>query len=625
MDTNMENHRESSQPKRITKSMPSDRRKKAIIRRSIAIGAAAVIIAFAAGVITLMATVPKDVIATGVYADNINLSGMTMEEAEKAIAEHSFFDIDKITVTAEGQSYDIPTKDIQLSVDAAKTAEKAFAIGKSSNKLADAKDALIMRFSNKKAELVPMINEEALNNSLYEFGKQIYGELQEHSFEIGDEYVTVTPGKTGASTDHTQAHDKILSAISDGKYDNIAITINKQSPKNFDLESLCNTVRVEPKNAEYKTSSKSVEVVDHVVGVEVDRADAEGKVSDIKEGGEPVKIKINKTMPEITKGTLESKLFNTTLASYSTKYSAANKNRSANVALAASKMNGTVLGPGDTFSYNEVVGKRTTANGFKNAPVYENGKSVDGIGGGVCQVSTTLYSAVLYADLKIVSRQNHSLTVSYVPLGQDATVVDGSIDFKFQNNTNYPIKIVSSAGGGTISVSIVGTERDKKHTVKLEHKTVSTISPTTKETKNSSLPAGSTKVVSSGKTGYVVESTKIVYEDGEEISRTSLGKSTYKMVQKEVEVGTAAATQTAAPATAAPAQPAAEQPEVNAPSQSENTNQTTAKQPLTEKLPIENKPETKAEQPETNANPIGENTAPKLDTSGNAKKNQATN
>lgn len=539
MDTNIE-HRTKPAARHSAEKTKS---KSIGVKKTAAVAVFVFAAAFAASIVTLLAAVPKDVIANGVYADNIALGGMSKEQAAAVIAEHNFFQAETINVVSGSATYDIPTSEIALDVNAEETAQKAFAIGKSGNKFSDAKDVLIMRFSDKHTDIIPSFDEAAMDAKLYEFGKQIHGELTEHSVEIGDDSVIVTPGKTGASQDYTQAKKEILNAVSNGKFTGISVTMNKQSPNEVDVESLYNEVFVQPKDAEFKTSAKSASVENHVVGIELDREDAKTKVSAIKEGGDPVYINIVKTMPSVTKDMLEDKLFNTTLASFSTKYSASNVNRSSNVALAAEKINGTVLAPGEVFSYNDVVGERTLKNGFKMAAVYENGKSVDGIGGGVCQVSTTLYSAVLYADLKIVSRQNHSLPVSYVPLGQDATVVDGAIDFKFSNNTNYPVKIVSSAAKGTISVSLVGTQRDTERTVKLEHKTLSKTEPTVKEIKTADLPNGQTRTVSKGKTGYVVESTKIVYENGEEISRTSLGKSTYKMVPTEVEVGTSAAAQ----------------------------------------------------------------------------------
>ena len=123
-----------------------------------------------------------------------------------------------------------------------------------------------------------------------------------------------------------------------------------------------------------------------------------------------------------------------------------NKPRAANVELAAKLINRTILLPGDEFSYNGSVGPRTAARGFKAASVYENNKMVDGLGGGICQTSSTLYAAVLYADLQVTERHEHSLEITYAPLGMDATVAYGSLDFRFKNNTSMPIKITTSWG-----------------------------------------------------------------------------------------------------------------------------------------------------------------------------------
>ena len=148
-------------------------------------------------------------------------------------------------------------------------------------------------------------------------------------------------------------------------------------------------------------------------------------------------------------------------------YGGSTANRCANVARAASLINGKVIAPGDVFSFNDTVGHRTIENGFSTAKEYVDGKSVDGIGGGTCQVSSTLYSAVLYADLSIVERLNHMMTVGYIPLGQDATVSDGGVDFKFKNNTDYPIKVSAYTSGATITVSIIGTDWEPHREVKI--------------------------------------------------------------------------------------------------------------------------------------------------------------
>lgn len=173
--------------------------------------------------------------------------------------------------------------------------------------------------------------------------------------------------------------------------------------------------------------------------------------------------------PTVDENTLREKLFSATLSSYSTSYGSSTANRCANVARAASLINGKVIAPGDVFSFNDTVGHRTIENGFSTAKEYVDGKSVDGIGGGTCQVSSTLYSAVLYADLSIVERLNHMMTVGYIPLGQDATVSDGGVDFKFKNNTDYPIKVSAYTSGATITVSIIGTDWEPHREVKISN------------------------------------------------------------------------------------------------------------------------------------------------------------
>ena len=224
----------------------------------------------------------------------------------------------------------------------------------------------------------------------------------------------------------------------------------------------------------------------------------------IYEGGDIVNIPFYSSEPAVKADDLSAKLFNATLGSYATSYGGSSANRAANVANAAGKINDTVLAPGDVFSFNTTVGKRSTANGFYTAPEYANGQTVMGVGGGTCQVSTTLYNAVLYSDLSIVSRLNHMFAVGYAPLGQDATVTDSGIDFKFSNNTDYPIKIVATTSGGRITVSILGTQRDVPHTVKIQNET------------------------SQSEGNRTVRSYRLVYDpQGNLIRKDDLGKSYY--------------------------------------------------------------------------------------------------
>ena len=193
-----------------------------------------------------------------------------------------------------------------------------------------------------------------------------------------------------------------------------------------DIKKIYDEVCTDPKDAYY--DEKNGKIVSHVVGYSFDIGEAK-KLVEVMGENETISIKLTVRLPEMTEEKLTAKMFADTIASYSTKYNPDEVDRSYNMLLASNKVNGTVIQPGGEFSYNKVVGERSVAAGYRNAKVFENGRVVDGLGGGICQVSSTIYNAVLYANLEIIERQNHTFSVVYTPLGQDATVVMGAIDF----------------------------------------------------------------------------------------------------------------------------------------------------------------------------------------------------
>lgn len=158
----------------------------------------------------------------------------------------------------------------------------------------------------------------------------------------------------------------------------------------------------------------------------------------------------------------EGEEFSDVLGSKTTYYNSSVKGRSTNIRLATEAIDGTVLQPGETFSLNGVVGRRTAAKGYQTAIIFQNGKQVEGLGGGVCQVSSTVYGAVLYADLQVTERSSHQFQVSYTSVSQDAAVYYGSQDFQFVNDTDNPIKIAASASNGSLTVTIYGTKTEEK-------------------------------------------------------------------------------------------------------------------------------------------------------------------
>lgn len=231
------------------------------------------------------------------------------------------------------------------------------------------------------------------------------------------------------------------------------------------------------------------------------------------------------------------------LGRYSTSYATSTAARATNVQTAAGRINGTILYPGKTFSTIKVIKERTEANGYKSASEYSSGKVVDGVGGGVCQVSTTLYNAVINAELEVVERSPHSMVVSYVDVSRDAAIAGDYKDFKFKNNTNAPVYIAASAEGGVLSFRIYGEEtRESGREISFESEILETIQPgDDEETVDETKPASYREVTQSAHVGYKAKLWKIIKVNGKQTDKVQLNSSSYAAEPRHVTVGAGAA------------------------------------------------------------------------------------
>ncbi|MFV0503818.1 MAG: VanW family protein [Lachnospirales bacterium] len=301
------------------------------------------------------------------------------------------------------------------------------------------------------------------------------------------------------------------------------------------------------------------------------------------------------------------------LGEATTKYSGESSGRTQNLKLATSNTNGFVLYPGDTFSTNRVFKSRTVANGYVAAPGIVDGELVDGIGGGICQVSSTMYDAVLESELKIEERTNHSLKVGYLPYAFDSTLVDGAIDFKFSNNTVHPIYIEATAGNGRSTIAIYGKEtRPANRTIKFYNKHISTKATTTENVEDPTLPQGKTSYKTRPLDGQTYELYKDVFIDGQLAETQLINKSVYRARKGIMLVGTGPA----APAEEAPVEeiPVEEIPvdeAGEAPTEPTTPKETEGNtQPAETEKPIEATPKPKPEPQPTEVVPEPEPPAP---------------
>jgi len=295
----------------------------------------------------------------------------------------------------------------------------------------------------------------------------------------------------------------------------------------------------EPAPAKIRFEKGTIFRTPEQVGYKVDETTIFDRVVEALADDRVVRLDVEEAPKKITDEMLKS--VTDVVVSYSTTFAASNVSRSANIKLAASKLDGVLLLPGERVSYNETVGRRTLAAGFKEAGVYLNGRHDTGVGGGICQVSTTLYNAALLSDLKIVQRQNHSMPVPYVPLGRDATVDYGNIDLVIENNTDGLIAISSQYTPGMLIFRILGKKVEGRE-VKIVSDGHKSWGRGEKVTVNRALAPGSRKVVEKGSMGHSCNTYRLVYENGKLVKREPLGRSYYNGAVRLIEIGPAVTT-----------------------------------------------------------------------------------
>ena len=236
------------------------------------------------------------------------------------------------------------------------------------------------------------------------------------------------------------------------------------------IQNISNSINIDMQNAKvYVSNSGSISVSKATIGKELDIASTKEAIYDAIKNKDykTIDLKVNTKEPEITTEAAQS--VNSLLAEFSTKFSTNNENRVTNIKISANSTSDILLMPGEEFSYNNQTGKRTKSNGYQDAPVIINGKLEQDVGGGVCQVSSTLFNSALYSGLDITSRQNHSLKSSYVSIGRDAMVSDGGSDFRFKNPYSHPVYIKNVVNDGVITSRIYGNASDKKNiSIKVE-------------------------------------------------------------------------------------------------------------------------------------------------------------
>ena len=532
-------------------------------------------------------------IISGVRVNGINLKGFTASEAKELLDKKVQEKTQKeICIRIDDKEQNIVLSQVELEYDTEDAIKQAYEIGRNNNIFANNFEIIRTKILGKDIKLNYKYNEELLNNIITDIKNSIPDAVREAEFCVEDENLIITKGTPGLTIDLEELKNKIERSIDLNNNEEIIINTFSTNPKDINIEEIYNEVHKEAQDAYY--TQNPFQIYAEVIGIDFNIEEAK---EILKEEKDEYIIPLQITNPKKTVNDIGTEAFPDLISTFSTRYDASNVPRSTNLKLATDKLNGVVVMPGDTFSYNKTLGKRTTELGYKEAAGYSGGKVVPMVGGGICQISSTLYDAVVLANLEVVERHNHAFTTSYVGAGKDATVVYGSLDFKFKNTRNYPITLKASAQNGIAKIDIYGIKEETEYEIEISTTILSYLPYSVVYENDSSLPEGYEKITQYGGRGCKSITYKIFKLNGAEVSRTVLSTDTYDAMNQYVTRGTSAASSqvyeepsntepTEEPTTTPQEQEFSETPEIQENHGQDNQEQGTNQEPPTQ-TPVE--------------------------------------
>lgn len=483
-------------------------------------------------------------IINGVSVKNIDISNLSKEEAINKITEA----INKELIAEIDLSYDqdynvtLKPEQIEFIYDVTESVENAYKRGREGNILIDNYTIIYTALFGKEFKLGYSYNGELLNQFVEDIRSKLPGVVVEPTYYIENDKLFVNKGTDGIEVKKEDLKNQIIlsivereaSKITDEFKQKIEIPTEPAKASNIDMKLIQKEIYRDPQNAYFET--EPYKIYPDLDGIDLAISVEEAQELVEKENKEEYNFDLKITQAEITVDDLGKEAFPYLISTYSTKYDASNKNRSTNLKIAAEKINGKVLMPGEEFSFNKIVGKRTVEAGYKEAAIYADGGVVDGLAGGICQISSTLYNSVLLANLQVTERRNHSFTTSYAPAGRDATVVWGTIDFRFINSRSYPIKIEATVNNGIAEFKLYGMQEEVEYEVRILPVRTQSIPYKTTYEEDSGLIPGQQIVKQSGHAGCKVTTYKELRVNGEVVSKEPISNDTYQPMRTIIRV-----------------------------------------------------------------------------------------
>ena len=543
-----------STPAPTPRQNPKVQRNKKIAILSIGIAATVLVLCVAICIwFYFVSTADNGLIMDNTYVAGVNIGGMTPEEAKAALTHSSVgnYTSKNIVIKLPDTTLELSPKDVNVKLDLDLLVQDAYNYGRDGSRSDRIAAMAAAATSKREIDLLSYMTLDTfyIQDTITQLMAQTGSVLTQPSVEVegtrpsatipegarpadGEEqldpteeiYQTlkITMGTPGRTFDSEALYDQILDAYNNNDFSAITVEYTVENPQPFDLDTLIQEYCTNPVDAVLNTDDYTVS--DEIWGYGFNETAAEDLLS-VAEYGETVTLPMTYRKPDVLRSDIESTLFQDELSSADTPYYF-NPDRTNNLDLACKAINKVLVKPGEVFSFNDTLGERTAEKGYKPAGAYVDGETVDQVGGGICQVASTIYYCALYADLEIVEREEHMYTADYLPLGMDATVNWGTLDLKFRNNTDHPIRIEANADNGYVTVTLIGTD-DKSYYVEMEYKIEKeyqweTVEKKMKEDNEKGYEDG--EVIQSGWMGYSVDTYKCKYD-----------KETDELISKEFE------------------------------------------------------------------------------------------
>ena len=431
-------------------------------------------------------TTDNGLIMDNTYVAGVNIGGMTPKQAASVLRGklETALQTNNMTITLPNATLELSPAATNIKLDIDLLISDAFSLGRTgshSDRVAamaaaatTRRDIELLNYMTLDTGYIKDALEQLLidsNGTLTQPTVQVEGSRPatgkpENPEDLTKTYqtLTITLGTAGIGFDTEAVYNQILDAYSHVSFEPIAVEFTTMEPNTLDLTKLAQEYCTDSVDAELNEADFTI--TDEVWGYGFN-PDAAGNLLKAANPGDTITLSLTYQRPEVTREDLENTLFKDVLATADTIYYL-DPPRTNNLILACQAINNYVIKPGESFSFNEVLGQRTEEKGYQEAGAYADGEMVEQLGGGICQVASTLYYCALHADLYIIERQEHMFVADYLPLGMDATVNWGTMDFRFRNTTDHPIRIEANAEDSYVTVTLRGTD-DKNYYVEMEY------------------------------------------------------------------------------------------------------------------------------------------------------------